>query len=434
MIPLPLSVEELISKLLSLSKTEQVSILDSCDSSYSGARYLIAGIRPVNITEFSGPASQIVQDLSNIFASTEYAAVLTLSYDLGADLQSRAKRVRSTSPVDEPPAYLALYDSLIVHDYQTARTFFTGQGDLTRPSEMLLSAEPYQSHPVGKIELSSNFTRDSYIAAVENIREHIRRGDTYQANLTQQLTARLSERNTRQDVFSRLRNDHPAAFSGYISRENSTVVSASPERFFRISNGVITTSPIKGTIRRGATRAEDDQLRSRLSSSAKDRAENTMIVDLLRNDLGRVCKFGSVRVESLCEIEEHPTLFHLVSTISGTLRPEATFADGLRASFPCGSITGAPKIRTMELIDELENRPRGLSMGAIGLSIPTGFTGIDPVIEMSVAIRTMVIRNGNAVFNVGGGVVIDSDAESEYEESLLKAQALIAALGIPFAR
>ncbi len=153
-----------------------------------------------------------------------------------------------------------------------------------------------------------------------------------------------------------------------------------------------------------------------------------MIVDLLRNDIGRICEFGSVEVEKLCDIEEHPTLFHLVSTISGKLRDDVAFSDVLKAVFPCGSITGAPKISTMRIINEIEPSPRGLSMGAIGYFVPQDTFGLPETIDMSVAIRTMVIRDDLATFNVGGGIVIDSDPESEYEETLTKAKALIAAL------
>jgi anthranilate/para-aminobenzoate synthase component I len=153
-----------------------------------------------------------------------------------------------------------------------------------------------------------------------------------------------------------------------------------------------------------------------------------MIVDLLRNDLGRVCEFGSVRVEALCELEEHPTLFHLVSTVSGKLRQNIRFSDILRATFPCGSITGAPKIRTMQIVDEIETAERGLSMGSIGCYLPNGFGISDSIFELNVAIRTMVIREQEAVFNAGGGITIDSSAEQEYEESLLKAKALLAAM------
>jgi para-aminobenzoate synthetase component 1 len=181
-------------------------------------------------------------------------------------------------------------------------------------------------------------------------------------------------------------------------------------------------SPIKGTRPRGKTANEDLQLKNELLTSEKDRAENVMIVDMLRNDIGRICEFGSVNVENLCELEIHPSLFHLVSTISGNLRSDVNFADILRAIFPCGSITGAPKIRTMRIIDELETAPRGLSMGAIG------YCDFDKTVDTSVAIRTMVVRENEAIFNVGGGIVIDSTPEMEYEETLVKARALLRAI------
>ncbi|HEY2847249.1 MAG TPA: anthranilate synthase component I family protein, partial [Pyrinomonadaceae bacterium] len=298
--------------------------------------------------------------------------------------------------------------------------------------------------PKQRLKATSNFTREEYLTAIETIKERIRAGDTYQTNLTQQIS--VDTMCTRpQDVFWRLRRNHPAPFASFIRRGDSTVVSASPERFFRVTrraNGPhvskdhvgnqkrrgIETSPIKGTRRRGPTPDEDAQLKHDLLTSSKDRAENTMIVDLLRNDLGRVCEYGSVRVDKLCEIEEHPTLFHLVSTITGDLCEDASFADATRALFPCGSITGAPKISTMRIVEELEPTPRGLSMGAIGYSIPAGIDGLDPMIDLSVAIRTMVFRDGVATFNVGGGITIDSDPVAEYKESLLKAQALLSAL------
>lgn len=154
-----------------------------------------------------------------------------------------------------------------------------------------------------------------------------------------------------------------------------------------------------------------------------------MIVDLLRNDLGRVCEFGSVEVESLCQIEEYLSLFHLVSTINGNLRPDLKFSDILTALFPCGSITGAPKLSTMRIIDRLEASPRGLSMGAIGYYIPASF-GVGETIDLSVAIRTMVLRDQTATFNVGGGIVIDSDPEKEWDETVTKSRALLDALGV----
>jgi para-aminobenzoate synthetase component 1 len=321
----------------------------------------------------------------------------------------------------------------VVHDYTLGRTCLTGNPEkFDSTLNRLATADRRVGNCVANTTAVSNYSRAGYKAAVKQIKEFISRGDTYQANLTQKFRVELSPGLRAADIFLRLRRDNPAPFAAFIDRGDSIVVSASPERFFRVANGRIETSPIKGTRSRGADRDEDEKLRNELLVSAKDRAENTMIVDLLRNDLGRVCKFGTVVVDALCELEELPTLFHLVSTVSGELEHGIEFGDIIRAIFPCGSITGAPKIRTMEIIDDIESEPRGLSMGAIGYFVPeTGFD-LKPGIDLSVAIRTMVIRDSVAEFNVGGGVVSDSDPDAEYEESLLKAKALLAALGADF--
>ena len=278
------------------------------------------------------------------------------------------------------------------------------------------------------VEVRSNFTRAEYLDAIDEIKELIRAGDTYQTNLTQQLRVTLPEGRSPQDVFAHLRETHPAPFAAFLKRSRSIVVSGSPERFFRVADGTITVSPIKGTRRRGTTKAEDAQMRAELLSSEKDRAENTMIVDLMRNDIGRISEYGSVKVDELCKLEEHPSLFHLVSTVSGRLRSDVTPSEVVRSLFPCGSVTGAPKHRTLEIIDAIETAPRGLSMGAIGYSVPPSIFGLDAVIDLNVAIRTMVISEGEAVFNVGGGIVIESEPEAEFDESMLKASALVRAI------
>jgi para-aminobenzoate synthetase component I len=206
------------------------------------------------------------------------------------------------------------------------------------------------------------------------------------------------------------------------------VVSASPERFLRVKARddvrVVEAWPIKGTRPRGSNPEEDARLRAELLTSEKDRAENIMIVDLLRNDLGRVCHYGSVEVTELCALEEHPTLYHLVSKVRGVMREGITAGALVRAAFPCGSITGAPKIRAMEIISEIESNPRGLSMGALG------YFSFDGSIDLNVAIRTMTVRDSVTRFNVGGGIVADSCPSLEYEESLVKARALLKAVGV----
>lgn len=453
---LEISADELISSLLSFSESEPVCILDSCGVGHLGSHLLIAGIDPVEVLEISDEEPSAVLAKLDKKLSNDLATVFTVSYDFGEKLAGLPKGVDLPTAYIDPDVFVASFDVLIVHDYDTGETTLTGNSD----KFSVIAAKLHDSNANFRSDISnfkseisdskttvtSNFTKPEYLAAIEAIKERIRCGDTYQTNLTQQLTAPLDDELTPQMIFHRLRQQHPAPFASFIKRLDSTVVSASPERFFHINGelaqttggnptcreGVpsrITTSPIKGTRPRGTTPNGDAALRHELLTSPKDLAENTMIVDLLRNDLGRVCEYGSVRVEKLCDLEEHPTLFHLVSTVSGELRNDVKFSDILKALFPCGSITGAPKISTMRIIGEIETVDRGLSMGAIGYRIPAKHFDLPATIDLSVAIRTMVIRNKTATFNVGGGIVIDSEPEKEYDESLLKAKALLRAVG-----
>jgi para-aminobenzoate synthetase component 1 len=449
------SADRLVSSLLNLSEREPVCLLDSCGVSYLNSHFLIAGIKPLEIYEITDDdARQTLEFLDEKFSEPDLAYIFSISYDFGLKLENIASRPKGFSTFAEPDVYLAAFDCLIVHDYDTGATRLTGNEKRFDEIERILREGETANFEIDSIEksaVSSNFTRESYIQTVEKIQERIRRGDTYQTNLTQQLCARLPETLTAQQIFWRLRKSHPAPFATFLKRENDAVVSISPERFFRVQSSssevpsrIISTSPIKGTRPRGRTPEEDLSLRSELLTSEKDLAENTMIVDLLRNDLGRICKFGSVEVEKLCELETHPTLFHLVSTVRGKLRENVNFADILKAVFPCGSITGAPKISTMRIIDRLETATRGLSMGAIGYYVPSPKSQVPSqerfstwdlglgTWDLSVAIRTMVIKNREAVFNVGGGVVIDSVPEDEYEETLVKAKALLNALKADF--
>lgn len=441
MIALKLNADQLVTALMRLSESEPICLLDSCGVRHLGSHRLIAGVRPIKSIELfnaSGDAAMRVID-ENLQA--DLPAIFSVSYDLGPKLQGIAAR----NPPDEsaePDLFLSVYEALVIHDYDTGRTEIIGTEDAAAQAAGLVEEivetgpgpDPRDVFMPGTAAVS-NFTRSEYLAAVERIREYIRRGDTYQTNLTQKISCDVPDSISPQNVFRRLRRDHPAPFAAFISRSSSTVVSASPERFFKITRaGVIEASPIKGTRRRGIDAFEDARLRKELLTSEKDRAENTMIVDLVRNDLGRICEFGTVAVDRLCDIEEHPTLFHLVSTVRGDLRDDVSPADVLRAVFPCGSITGAPKIRTMQIIDEIEPDSRGLSMGAIGCYLPNRFAGGSAtVIDASVAIRTMVFRDRQVTFNVGGGVVTDSDPQLEYDESLLKARALLNAVGAEIA-
>jgi para-aminobenzoate synthetase component 1 len=478
-----ISADELLRALLELAPERRVQILDSggARGGVDGeARFLIAGFDPFETVEARG-RELLIQSRFETGTRVEHGELLSLldarlaryrlprqaaahpashlpvaggaciasfSYDFAREFA----RLRSSAPASlaapEPEAVLAFYDTLVIHDYARGLTHITSRGgeeqlartrtalDEARRVNRVETASSRNVESVGRQEAASNFTREEYMSAVRRIKEHIYAGDIYQANLTQQFTCPLdasrSSSNSAARIFLRLRHAHPASFAAYLQRRDDIVVSASPERFLRVSMNEVDEGensrrveawPIKGTRARGATTEEDARLKRELQRSAKDAAENVMIVDLLRNDLGRVCRYGSVEVAALCEVQEHPTLFHLVSKVRGTLREEVTAGELLRATFPCGSITGAPKLRAMEIIDACERAPRGLSMGALGY-----FT-FDGRIDLSVAIRTMVLRGGAARFNVGGGIVAESDPAAEYEESLLKARALFSALG-----
>ena len=264
--------------------------------------------------------------------------------------------------------------------------------------------------------------REFYCAGVEKIKDYIAAGDIYQANLTHRFSVETAF--SAHEIYQRLLrlNGQPAPRGALLQWDDFAIISDSPETFLTLRNGVLEARPIKGTIRRGADVFDDTARKAELLNSEKDRAENVMIVDLMRNDLGRVCEFGSVHVPQLYQIETFPTLHHGVSVVRGRLRADCDGLDAFIAAFPCGSITGAPKIRAMQIINELESQPRGASMGAIG------YFGFDGSMEWSVAIRTAILAHGRAYFRAGGGIVADSDAASEYDEMRLKARALWTAL------
>jgi para-aminobenzoate synthetase component 1 len=296
-----------------------------------------------------------------------------------------------------------------------------------RPVRAGAGARPAPTFPVGadasdpRLEVRSTFTYKGYLEAVARVREYIYAGDIFQANLSQRFDAPLVE--PPWSLYRRLRTRNAAPFAAYLDFHEALVLSASPERFLSVTvGGQVETRPIKGTRPRGLGPEHDAALGMALTASAKDRAENLMIVDLLRNDLSRVCSSGSVRVPELFALEHYATVHHLVSTVVGDLAPGEDALSLLRAAFPGGSITGAPKVRAMEIIAELEPSERGIYCGAIGYWSLTG------ALDCSIAIRTAVASAGRVYFNAGGGIVADSEPDQEYRETLDKARGMIDAL------
>ncbi len=316
---------------------------------------------------------------------------------------------RAVDDLGLPECYLCFYERIAAFDPQ--------------PIATAGSAVPRHS-PLERAAVAapSNFRPQAYQRAVQRVRDYIFAGDIYQANLSQRFQLPLE--GSPFDAYLSLRRHNPAPFAAYINLPEVQVLSASPERFLRFdpASRRVQTRPIKGTRPRGRTLGEDAALAQELVVSEKDRAENVMIVDLERNDLGRVAEIGSVRVTELASLEAFPTVFHLTSTVEATLREDRDLVDLLLAAFPGGSITGAPKIRAMEIIDELEPTARSLYTGAIG------YFGFDGSMDLSIAIRTILIKEGVAYFQAGGGIVADSDPAMEYQETLHKARALSDAL------
>jgi len=336
--------------------------------------------------------------------------------------------------VNIPETYLGFYDTVLAYDHIMEQWFicYVDFG-LKRPSldrrirevkdaVRRVMDDPPEPGEVSCGELESNFNREEYLERVKKARDYIIAGDIYQVNLSQRFQAPVRQ-GSAWEIYWRLREKNSAPFAAFIQGGDFQVLSSSPERFLRVKGQGVETRPIKGTRPRGNTERDDAWYRAQLVSSEKDRAELNMIVDLERNDLGKVCQYGSVEVTRHAQCESYARVHHLVSTVEGKLRDNSDVADLLRAAFPGGSITGAPKIRSMEIIDELETRTRSVYTGSIG------YIGFDGDLDLNIAIRTMLMQGKQVYFNAGGGIVYDSDPEAEYDETYDKAYALIEALG-----
>ncbi|MBI2081985.1 MAG: aminodeoxychorismate synthase component I [Deltaproteobacteria bacterium] len=341
-----------------------------------------------------------------------------------------------------PEGLFGYYEKFYAYDHEKKKAYRAPK-DQELPSWFLRKSQHHSSHvplvqgfpaghdsslmvatsskPSGKApDLFSNFSKKAYLRTIDKIKNYITAGDCYQVNLSQRFSCAVKE--SPYDIYQRLKQISPAPYSAFLNLGDTQIISSSPESFLQVKNKEVTTRPIKGTRPRGKTVADDARLKEELTISTKDRAELLMITDLLRNDLGKVCEKGSIHVPSLCEVESFAQVHHLVSTIQGTLKEDTDVIDLLKATFPGGSITGAPKIRAMEIIHELETVPRNVYTGAIG------FISLNGHAEFNIAIRTMVIKEGQAYFWGGGGIVSDSSPEEEYLETTVKVEGLVSSV------
>lgn len=370
-----------------------------------------------------------------------------LSYELGGCFERLPQATHDEFQL--PAAFFGLYDWVLAWDHLENRAWIISQGfpeqdpqrrqsraavrlqsvlkQLTEPDRSIVPFQKSTESPIlaPQFELdpqhgiTSNFSRDGYLRAAERVIEYIRAGDIFQTNLSQRLLTRWTQ--SPLDLYLKLRTKNPAPFAGYLAHDDWAIVSASPERFVKVVDRVVETRPIKGTRQRRTGPEADLFTRDELRESEKDVAENVMIVDLLRNDLSRVCEPGSISVPQLCTVETYETVQHLVSEIRGTLS-ESSESDAwslLAATFPGGSITGAPKVRAMEIIAELEPTARGPYCGSLF------YVSCDGSMDSSILIRTFVVRHGWAQCCAGGGIVAQSDPVSEYEETLHKAEGML---------
>lgn len=427
-------------------KDRTASILDSGMGAENLGRYSIVGLNSftafkheedictINEKKFEGDPFEELKKLIDMYKVENNTglpyiagAIGYFSYDLGRKLEELP--VIALEEVKIPDCYFYFYDNAVVVDNLEKKTYVTGLGVLKSKEDSVKEIEgiilkgdkvKYDQLIKSNTEFTSNFGKDEYIETVEKFRQYIRTGDIYIANLTQRFCCETTKEPY--EVYKNLRHINPAPFAAFMSVEDFSIVSSSPERFLEIRNNIVETRPIKGTRPRGKNPDEDSKNKLELINSEKDKSELLMIVDLERNDLSKVCKPYSVKVTELFKLEEYSTVFHLVSTVVGELKDEYTAVDCIKACFPGGSITGAPKVRSMEIIEELEPTRRNIYTGCIG------YLGFDGNADFNIVIRTILMKDKKAYLGVGGGITWESIKEDEYEETLDKARALMRVL------
>jgi len=350
-------------------------------------------------------------------------AIGYFSYDIGRKLEILPKTAKKE--IEIPDAIFNFYNNLIIFDIQNKKTYISslGMGEEIEDIEEKLKNYKEISEPnitESSNNFTSNFEKESYEKAILNLKEYIRNGDVYIANMTRQIWCYNKEESF--SIYEKLRSINKAPFSAYMNFNDFQVISSSPERFLYVKDKMVHTRPIKGTRPRGKNPLEDMENRKALENSEKDKSELLMIVDLERNDLSKVCKPNSVKVTELFKIEEYATVFHLVSTIEGELEEGVSAVKCIRECFPGGSITGAPKIRAMEIIEELEGLRRNLYTGSIG------YFDLRGNCDFNIVIRTIIKKDNKAYFGVGGGITYDSKEEDEWFETIDKGKALMRVL------
>lgn len=352
---------------------------------------------------------------------------------LGYDLCNHLEKLPRTAvdDINVSDCYFGFYDGVIIIDHEKDEVLIASLGmkgcaeKIVADIEQCIKEgeEKCSDMPVSvtnSSKLVSNLSKEEYITAIDKIKNYIKSGDVYQVNMTQRYECATKIEPF--ELYKKLRFINPAPFASFIDFGEGQIVSSSPERFIRIKDRSIETRPIKGTCPRGDTLDEDTRYKHNLLSSKKDKAELLMIVDLERNDFGKIAKTGTVKVNELFGLETYPTVHHLVATVAGEISDEYDVVDCIKATFPGGSITGAPKIRAMEIIDELEPTARNIYTGSIG------YIGFNGNTDLNIVIRTILCKDGKAYFQVGSGIVWDSNGENEYQETLDKAKALIQVL------
>ena len=431
-------------EIFTIFKDEENSfILDSAMDEKKLGRYSFISSNPFKVLKYKNTKKNPLDNLQNELNKYKVennthlpfigGAVGYLSYDLGNYIEKLPRTAIDDTNVYD--LYFGFYNWVIVIDHLESKTYIaTPDLDIEKETNIIKNIEKkinkaeingidsicYEEKEVEKTKLTSNFTKNEFENAVRKVQDYIRQGDIYQANLTQRFYGKTTL--SSYELYRDLRRFSPAPFGAFLNFEDSHILSNSPERFIKCVDRKVETRPIKGTRPRGKNKEEDLRLQEELRNSEKDRAELLMIVDLERNDIGRISKIGTVKVPELFVIEPYANVNHLVATVVGELDDDKDCVDAIKATFPGGSITGAPKIRSMEIIDELEPTQRNVYTGSIG------YIGFNGDMDLNIAIRTIIKKDNNVYFQVGGGMTWDSNPADEYQETLDKAQSIMKAL------